>query len=132
MNNTDGETRQKRVDLGKLSRSVSHALRHEPWLYELELDDEGWASVESILVALRKEQPEWADLCEADLIRMIESSSKSRHEVKDGRIRAFYGHSIAGKLRKDTCSTTRHTFSWNCPRRGFTHQVVGAFANGSA
>ena len=69
MNNTDGETRQKRVDLGKLSRSVSHALRHEPWLYELELDDEGWASVESILVALRKEQPEWADLCEADLIQ---------------------------------------------------------------
>jgi putative RNA 2'-phosphotransferase len=87
-------------DLSNLSRVVSHALRHEPWLYELELDDEGWASVENILFALRKEQPEWADLCEADLVRMIESSSKRRHEVRDGRIRALYGHSIAGKLKR--------------------------------
>lgn len=87
-------------DLSNLSRAVSHALRHEPWLYELELDDEGWASVESILVALRKERPEWTDLWEADLIRMIEGSSKRRHEVKDGRIRALYGHSIAGKLKR--------------------------------
>lgn len=87
-------------DVSNLSRAVSHALRHEPWLYELELDDEGWASVESILVALRKEQPEWADLCEADLARMIEGSSKRRHEVKDGRIRALYGHSIVNKLKR--------------------------------
>ena len=26
-----------------LSRAVSHALRHEPWLYELEFDEGGWA-----------------------------------------------------------------------------------------
>jgi putative RNA 2'-phosphotransferase len=87
-------------DLSKLSRAVSHALRHEPWLYELELDGEGWSSVESIVVALRKERPEWTDLCEADLTHMIESSSKRRHEVKDGRIRALYGHSVAGKLKR--------------------------------
>lgn len=86
-------------DRNKLSRAVSHALRHEPWLYELELDGKGWASVESILVALGKGQPEWADLCEADLTAMIEGSSKRRHEVKDGRIRALYGDSI-GKLKR--------------------------------
>jgi putative RNA 2'-phosphotransferase len=87
-------------DLSNLSRAVSHALRHEPWLYELELDDEGWASVESILVAFRKERPDWANLCEADLAGMIESSGKHRHEIEDGRIRALYGHSIAGKLKR--------------------------------
>lgn len=32
------------TDLPKLSRAVSHALRHEPWLYELELDGEGWTT----------------------------------------------------------------------------------------
>ena len=35
----------------QLSKTVSHALRHEPWLYELELDDDGWVSVEAMLGA---------------------------------------------------------------------------------
>lgn len=83
-----------------LSKCISHALRHEPWLYELELDEAGWASVESVLVALRKEQPQWADLSKADLAAMIESSGKRRHEIKEGQIRALYGHSIPGKLSR--------------------------------
>jgi putative RNA 2'-phosphotransferase len=83
-----------------LSRTLSHALRHEPWLYEIELDDEGWVSVESVLAALRKEKPEWTDLSATDLVHMIESSSKRRHEIQSGRIRALYGHSIAGKLKR--------------------------------
>ncbi len=99
MSKNDGGSQQNRIaDLLNLSRAVSHALRHEPWLYELELDDEGWASVESILAALRKERAQWTNLCEADLVRMIEDSSKRRHEVKEGRIRAIYGHSTPGKL----------------------------------
>ena len=102
-------------DLSNLSRAVSHALRHEPWLYELELDDEGWASVESILVGLRKERPEWADLCEADLTRMIEVSSKRRHEVKGGRIRALYGHSIAGKLKRTPATPPGVLFHGTAP-----------------
>jgi putative RNA 2'-phosphotransferase len=28
-------------DWTELNKAVSHALRHEPWLYKLELDDEG-------------------------------------------------------------------------------------------
>ena len=88
------------MNLVDLSRAVSHALRHEPWLYELELDDEGWASVESVLKALRDERSEWSNVTEADLVEVITASSKRRHEISDGRIRAFYGHSIPGKLIK--------------------------------
>jgi putative RNA 2'-phosphotransferase len=87
-------------NLADLSRAVSHALRHEPWLYELELDDEGWASVESVLTALRGERAEWQELAEPDLVRMIAESSKRRHEINGGRVRALYGHSIPGKLNK--------------------------------
>ncbi|HZX88363.1 MAG TPA: RNA 2'-phosphotransferase [Reyranella sp.] len=39
--------------LNDLSRAVSHALRHEPWLYELELDEEGWTSVDALIAALQ-------------------------------------------------------------------------------
>ena len=48
----------------------------------------------------RQEHLEWADLSEADLVHMIEASSECRHEIKAGRIRRAYGHSLAGKLKK--------------------------------
>ena len=88
------------LDFVNLSRTVSHALRHEPWLYELELDDDGWASVDAVVHSLRGERAEWKGLIQADLVHMIAASSKRRHEISHGRIRALYGHSIPGKLRK--------------------------------
>ena len=85
-------------NLTALSRVVSHALRHEPWLYEIELDEEGWTALEPLLVALRRAEPDWHDLGPADIAAMIAGASKQRHELRDGRIRALYGHSLAGKL----------------------------------
>lgn len=88
------------LDLTELSRAVSHVLRHEPWLYELELDDQGWAFVEDIVNALRGKRSQWNNLTEADLARMIVASSKRRHEISGNRIRALYGHSLPGKFEK--------------------------------
>jgi len=87
-------------DLTQLSRVLSHALRHEPWLYELELDADGWTEVAAVLAALRQERPEWRDLGEEDLAEMIRHASKQRHEITGGRIRARYGHSLPGKLAR--------------------------------
>lgn len=84
----------------ELSKEVSYALRHAPWEYELEMDEEGWVSVEQLLDALRG-TGKWKDIGQSDLIRMIEESEKKRHEIKDGKIRAFYGHSIPGKILKE-------------------------------
>jgi putative RNA 2'-phosphotransferase len=89
-----------RKDLTALSRTMSHALRHEPWLYELELDAEGWTPVEALLAALRGERTDWTDLSADDFAQVIATSSKRRHEMADGRIRALYGHSIPGKLAR--------------------------------
>ena len=87
-------------DFTQLSRVLSHALRHEPWLYELELDADGWAELAAVLAALRQERPAWHDLGAADLAEMIRQSSKQRYEMTDGRIRALYGHSLPGKLAR--------------------------------
>lgn len=84
----------------KLSRTISHALRHEPWLYELELDEEGWLEVEALFSALRSERPEWCELTEQDLMRLMEAADKERFELRAGRIRALYGHSTPRRLRK--------------------------------
>ncbi|GGY23494.1 RNA 2'-phosphotransferase [Paludibacterium paludis] len=88
------------MDTGSISKLVSHALRHEPWLYELELDDKGWVPVEELLSASRSEKPEWSALKEPDLAAMIANSDKKRHELLDGKIRALYGHSVPNKLLK--------------------------------
>jgi putative RNA 2'-phosphotransferase len=87
-----------RPDLTAISRTLAHALRHEPWLYELELDAEGWTPVDAVLAALRGEKPEWHDLAAEDFAEVIRTSAKSRYEMADGRIRALYGHSVPGKL----------------------------------
>ncbi len=84
----------------KLSKAVSHALRHEPWLYELELDEEGWVPLEDLLLALRSESLDWASLKDADIVEMVAASDKKRHELVGGKIRALYGHSVPGKLSR--------------------------------
>ncbi|MBW6411913.1 RNA 2'-phosphotransferase [Clostridium weizhouense] len=84
-----------------LSKEISYALRHAPWEYELELDENGWVSVEQLLTAL-KENSKWESVTTEDLDHIIESSDKKRHELVDGKIRALYGHSIPRKIVKES------------------------------
>lgn len=88
------------IDYAILSKEISYALRHAPWEYELEIDEEGWVSIEQLLNSL-KYSGEWSDIKEIDLHKMIEKSEKKRHEILNGRIRALYGHSIPMKIAKE-------------------------------
>jgi len=98
-----------------VSRVVSHALRHQPWLYELELDDAGWVPVAALLVALRTERPAWARLSEADLAHMMAEASKQRFELSGGRIRALYGHSTPHRLAKEAAPPPAILFHGTAP-----------------
>lgn len=87
------------MDYQKLSKEISYALRHAPWEYELELDEQGWVDIGQLLSAFR-ECRDWIELNENDLFRMIEKSEKKRHEIANGKIRAIYGHSLPRKILK--------------------------------
>lgn len=87
------------MDYSKLSKEVSYALRHAPWEYELELDNEGWVSIEQLLMALHLDN-QWEFVSENDLRKMTEVSDKKRHEIFEGKIRALYGHSVPQKILK--------------------------------
>jgi putative RNA 2'-phosphotransferase len=87
-------------ELVRLSKTVSHALRHAPWQYELELDAEGWVTVDALLAALRERRPAWELLRAEHLAEMVAQSDKQRYEMRDGRIRALYGHSLPDRLAK--------------------------------
>ena len=86
--------------LEELSKEITYALRHAPWEYELEMDEEGWVPVEQLLDALHRIE-KWSNMCVADVNEMIEKSEKKRHELAGGKIRAFYGHSIPMKILKE-------------------------------
>jgi putative RNA 2'-phosphotransferase len=87
-----------RPDLRQLSKTISHALRHAPWLYELEPDAEGWVEVESLLAALRQHRRSWRELTKDDLREMMSRADKQRFQLEGGRIRALYGHSFPGGI----------------------------------
>ena len=84
----------------ELSKEVSYALRHAPWEYELEMDEYGWVDVNQLIEALNRDK-KWKDVQLSDLMVMIEKSEKKRHEIVDGKIRAFYGHSIPMHICKE-------------------------------
>jgi len=88
------------MDFIKLSKEVSYALRHAPWVYELELDSQGWVDIEQLLSALSSDK-QWKGITENDLRKMIEVSDKKRHEIFEYKIRALYGHSVPQKIIKE-------------------------------
>lgn len=87
------------IDYEKISKEISYALRHAPWEYELEMDEEGWVPIEQLLDALHRTKA-WQDVTQDDIQQMINLSEKKRHEIVGNRIRAFYGHSIPMKITK--------------------------------
>ena len=84
----------------ELSKEVSYALRHAPWEYELEMDEEGWVSIEQLLNALNTEG-KFGNITRNDLVVMIDKSEKKRHEIDAEKIRALYGHSIPMHIVKE-------------------------------
>lgn len=88
-------------DDAELSRVVSHALRHEPWVYELELDADGWVDLEQLVTALAERGGPWSELDGYAVHTMLLRATKQRHEISHGRIRALYGHSLVGRIARD-------------------------------
>ena len=87
------------MDYTKLSKEISYALRHAPWEYELELDEEGFVPVEQLIHALNESGEYKETITKDDILHIIETSEK---ELKDGKIRALYGHTVPSHIRKET------------------------------
>ncbi len=67
------------------SKTISHALRHNPELYGLKLDKNGWVLISDLLTGV--------GIVREDLDNAIKTSNKKRFEIDGDKIRAYYGHS---------------------------------------
>lgn len=88
------------MDYQNLSKEISYALRHAPWEYELELDDEGFVPIDQLLAAINEGSNYDRHVDESDLHEIIRSSDKQRHEIVGMKIRALYGHTTPVKIAR--------------------------------
>jgi len=104
------------IDYVRLSKTIAHALRHAPWLYELDLDEEGWTPVANLLAGLRRQRRAWHDLTEEDLRAMMARPGKKRFEMREGKIRALYGHASEVRIRKKSAAPPGRLYHGTAPK----------------
>jgi putative RNA 2'-phosphotransferase len=105
------------VDYKQLSKTLAHALRHAPWVYELELNEQGWCDTAAVLSALH-ERRKWRSITFADLEHIIATQQKRRYELRggeSGQIRALYGHSIHAKIVKEAAEPPEILYHGTAP-----------------
>jgi len=88
------------VDI-QLSKTISYVLRHGPHEFGVELDDEGWVELDKLYTALAKHS-RFKTVTVQDIETIIRESNKQRFELKNNKIRAFYGHSIKKKIHRSS------------------------------
>jgi len=89
------------MNLVELSKEISYALRHAPWEYELELDEQGFVPIVQLLHALNESGTYEHEVTQADLEQIIANSEKKRHEIVGDKIRALYGHTVPQIIKKE-------------------------------
>lgn len=82
------------MNTNQLSKLISQALRHRPDKFKITLDEQGWVPLDELLSGIKENLPDMDHLTIADIQIMVKKSIKKRHEIKDGKIRAIYAHSV--------------------------------------
>jgi len=83
------------TDKRRLSKFLSHVLRHNPQKFDIKLDSQGFAKLDKIVELLSVRFP---GVNRKAIIELVEASPKKRFEIIGSKIRASYGHSIAVDL----------------------------------
>lgn len=82
----------------KISKFLSFILRHRPDKVGLELDSNGFADLNKVLNVLNQRFQD-LNITKSTLKEIIKKSEKRRFQIKNSKIRAFYGHSLDDKIK---------------------------------
>ena len=82
----------------RISKFMSYILRHHPERFNIELDADGYTDLKTIIKQIRQKFPNY-QIDEHHIKQIIKESEKRRFEIVGDKIRAFYGHSIAKKIK---------------------------------
>ena len=85
----------KRLNKQKVSRLMAYILRHSPEEFGLKPDERGFVLLDELVRALKTAYP---DVDGEFILEIVKNDPKGRYEIKDGKIRARYGHSYPVSL----------------------------------
>jgi putative RNA 2'-phosphotransferase len=83
----------------RVSRFLSFLLRHRPRDYPLGFDKQGFVLWDELVEGVQDRFPE---ITERELRSVIEGSDRKRFELREGKVRATYGHSFPVDLGLET------------------------------
>jgi putative RNA 2'-phosphotransferase len=98
-------------------RKLTYALRHAPEKFGLRMDSEGWVDLDEFLRAM--------GITRADLDDVMANMDKQRFEVRDGRIRAHYGHSARDRVHKQQDTPPATLYHGTTPFAAFVIEREG-------
>ena len=104
-----------RPDLIKASKYLSFVLRHRPDAIGLQLDEQGWATVDELIAAAARH----GETLGLDVIRqVVAQNDKKRFALSENerRIRAVQGHSVEIDLRLQPQPPPPHLFHGTATR----------------
>lgn len=89
------------VPTERISRFLSFLLRHRPEDYPLPFDRYGLVPWKDVVAMV---QERFAEVKEEDILGIVEGSDKQRFEMKEGKVRATYGHSFPVDLGEEAAT----------------------------
>jgi len=81
-------------EVKKLSSIVIGILRHFPQQFEIKLDKHGWGDIEAIADAIRNRIDRFYWVRKKHIEAIALTDEKGRYQIKNGKIRATYAHTI--------------------------------------
>jgi putative RNA 2'-phosphotransferase len=75
----------------RISRFLSYLLRHRPKEYPITFDRHGFVPWDEVVDIVRER---FREVTEEQMCAVVIGSDKQRFELKDGKVRATYGHSF--------------------------------------
>ena len=94
LSNEEGVLVMSPRHLDQFGRIMAGVLRHFPDKFDLEMDKQGWVEASDFVEAVKSQRRHFHYLETKHLQGVVETDPKGRYQLKNGRLRATYAHTL--------------------------------------
>lgn len=90
----EGRFLMNESEMSWFGRTLTGILRHFPDKFDLYMDENGWVDINDIITNIKQKNPRSRWLKPEHIISLVKTDVKGRYQIKMGKVRATYGHSL--------------------------------------